>query len=99
MRRHTRRLCGFGAAACASLLLALPVASARVIDPDLQPVIDRLSPIDRVSVIVRFAGRTDLGRPKGETPELRRAGILRELRARSEASRSAVEEASEIPSW
>ena len=98
MRQTMKLCCRFGVAVCAAMLLVLPVAASQVVDPDLLSILDGLGPTDRVSVIVRFVGHTDLAQIKGETRKLRRAQIVRELKARSDASRRSVESLLSDPS-
>ncbi len=91
MTRKDRIIIRLGVALSAALVLAAPVARAAVVDADLQAALDRSGPADRVSVIVRFTGQPDLGRFQGQEKELRRAGVVRALKAQSSTTLTAVE--------
>jgi len=80
-----------GVALSTALVLAAPVAWAAVVDADLQAALNRSGPADRVSVIVRFTGRPDLGLLHGQAKALQRAGIVSALKAQSGTSVGAVE--------
>ena len=91
MTRKDRIIIRLGVALSAALLLAAPPAHARSLDADLQAALDGLGPTDRISVVVRFTGRPPLGRFQGQEKELRRAGVVRALKAQSSASFGALE--------
>jgi bacillopeptidase F len=80
-----------GAALCAALLF-IPSAFAGGIDADLQAVLDRMGPSDRASVIVRFVdgAATKTSQIARGTREEGRAQMVRELRARSQASLTSI---------
>ncbi len=85
-------------AAGLALLLATPAARAEVIDPELRATLDGLGPGGRASVVVRFAGRPNLGLLTGHEKALRRTGIVRALRAQSKVSVASVEPLLDDPS-
>ena len=98
MRRQLEWLLQCGIAAGVALLLAAPVARADVIDPDLRAGLDLLAPADRVSVIVRVAGRPDVGRLEARGKADRRAGVVTALKAQSAAALASLEAVLDDPS-
>jgi len=91
MTHVKRKLIGCGVAAFAALLLVAPAWAAQTIDPELQSVLAGLGPADGASVIVRFVEHAVPRRITGQSRELRRAAIVRDLKMQSEVSTRAVE--------
>ena len=85
--KRTRTL----AAACAAFLFTVGSIGAQVLDAALESALDELGPQDRVSVIVRFADRLDLGQFQEDDKGLLRAQIVSSLKALNAGNENAVE--------
>ncbi len=98
MKRFTSFTLRLGLASLAIVALIAASSSAQVIDPELESELGALGPQDRVSVIVRFTDPVDLTQLQEGNVSALRSQVVNALKARSNASLSAVEHTLDNPS-